>query len=55
MGTESTGLADIVRRHATQQPDTPAIVYEGRKTSYANLDRAASQVANAASLSFVCS
>ena len=47
MAIESAGLADIVRRHGAQQPDAPAIVYEGRKTTYAHLDRAASQVANA--------
>jgi long-chain acyl-CoA synthetase len=47
MAIEIAGLADIVRRHAAGQPDMPAIVYEGRATSYAALDRAASQVANA--------
>ncbi len=40
MAIEIAGLADIVRRHAAQQPDAPAIVYDGRKTSYAALDGA---------------
>jgi long-chain acyl-CoA synthetase len=47
MAIEIAGLADIVRRHAARQPDAPAIVYDGRATSYAALDRAASRVANA--------
>jgi long-chain acyl-CoA synthetase len=47
MAIEIAGLADIVRRHAAQQPDMPAIVYDGRTTSYAALDHAASRVANA--------
>jgi acyl-CoA synthetase (AMP-forming)/AMP-acid ligase II len=47
MPIEIAGLADVVRRHAARQPDVPAIVYEGRRTSYAALDRAASQAANA--------
>jgi long-chain acyl-CoA synthetase len=46
MGIEITGLADIVRVHAAERPDAAAIVYEGRTTTYAGLDRAASQVAN---------
>ena len=47
MAIEIAGLADIVRIHGARQPDTAAIVYEGRVTSYAALDRAASRVANA--------
>jgi acyl-CoA synthetase (AMP-forming)/AMP-acid ligase II len=47
MAIEIAGLADIVRRHAARQPDLPAIVYDGRATSYAALDGAASRVANA--------
>jgi acyl-CoA synthetase (AMP-forming)/AMP-acid ligase II len=47
MAIEIAGLADIVRIHGRQQPDAPALVYEGRATSYAALDRAASRVANA--------
>src|SRR4051812_33154534 len=46
MGIEIAGLADIVRIHAGERPDAAAIVHEGRTTSYAGLDRAASQVAN---------
>src|SRR5476649_2666837 len=45
MSIEIAGLADIVREHARQQPDTAAIVHRGRTTSYANLDHAASCVA----------
>ncbi|MBM3651255.1 MAG: AMP-binding protein, partial [Alphaproteobacteria bacterium] len=46
MSIEIAGLADIVRRHAEQRPDAPALVHAGRTTSYAALDRAASRVAN---------
>ena len=46
MGIEITGLADIVRAHATERPDAAAIVYEGRTTRYSALDRAASRAAN---------
>ena len=46
MGIEIAGLADIVRVHAAERPDAAAIVYEGRTTTYADLDRAASRVAN---------
>ena len=46
MSIKITSLADIVRRHAADRPDAPAIVHAGRKTTYAELDRAASQVAN---------
>src|SRR5471030_1186363 len=45
MSIEIAGLADIVREHARQRPDTAAIVHQGRATSYADLDRAASRVA----------
>ncbi len=47
MTTEIACLADIVRVHGARRPDTAAIVYEGRATSYAALDRASSQTANA--------
>jgi acyl-CoA synthetase (AMP-forming)/AMP-acid ligase II len=47
MAIEIAGLADIVRIHDARQPDTAAIVYEGRATTYGALDRAASQAANA--------
>ena len=46
MAIEIVGLADIVRVHARERRDATAIAFEGRKTSYAGLDRAASQVAN---------
>jgi acyl-CoA synthetase (AMP-forming)/AMP-acid ligase II len=39
-------FADIVRDQATAQPDGVALVFEGRETSYWQLDHAASQVAN---------
>src|SRR5471032_999832 len=42
---EMIGLADIVREHARQRPDTAAIVHRGRTSSYADLDQAASRVA----------
>jgi acyl-CoA synthetase (AMP-forming)/AMP-acid ligase II len=44
MGIEITGLADIVREHARLQPARTALVHRDRKTSYADLDRAASRV-----------
>ncbi len=40
------GLADIVRAHGASHPDTVAIVYEGRRTSYGALDRASSRIAS---------
>ncbi len=46
MAIEINGLADIVRVHARERPETAAIVCNGRATSYADLDRAASRVAN---------
>src|SRR5918993_3117145 len=46
MSIEITSLADIVRRHAAERPQTAALVHNGRTTSYAELDRAASRVAN---------
>jgi long-chain acyl-CoA synthetase len=46
MAIEITGLADIVRVHASERPDAAAIVYEGRTTRYGALDRAASRAAN---------
>lgn len=46
MSVKMIGLADIVRIHAAERPDVPAIVYEARTTTYADLDRAASRVAN---------
>ncbi len=38
---------DVIRAHATRDPDGLAIWYEGRETTYAELDRRSSQVANA--------
>jgi acyl-CoA synthetase (AMP-forming)/AMP-acid ligase II len=46
MAIEIAGLADIVRRHAAERPELAALVHAGRTTTYANLDRAASRVAN---------
>ncbi|TAJ35922.1 MAG: fatty acid--CoA ligase [Reyranella sp.] len=46
MSIEMVGLADIVRVHAAERPDAAALVYEGRTTSYAALDRSASRTAN---------
>ena len=46
MDFEMAGLGDIVRIHAARRPDAAAIVHEGRTTTYADLDRAASRVAN---------
>jgi len=40
-------VADIIRRRAVQHPEATALVFNGRKTSYRELDRCASQVANA--------
>jgi acyl-CoA synthetase (AMP-forming)/AMP-acid ligase II len=45
MGIEIAGLADVVRRHAAERPDTPALAYAGRTITYGELDRAASRVA----------
>jgi long-chain acyl-CoA synthetase len=47
MTTEIACLADIVRVHGARRPDTAAIVYDGRTTSYGALDRASSRAANA--------
>ena len=46
MSIEMVGLADIVRAHGASHPDTVAIVYEGRRTSYGALDRASSRIAS---------
>ncbi len=45
--TEYSQLGDVVRVQAAQRPDTVAIVFQGRPTTYAALDRAASRVAAA--------
>jgi acyl-CoA synthetase (AMP-forming)/AMP-acid ligase II len=39
-------FADVVRDQATVQPEGVALVFKGRATTYRELDRAASQVAN---------
>ena len=39
-------VADITRVHARKRPDTVAVVFEGRETTYEELDRQASRVAN---------
>src|SRR5215218_3237265 len=46
MSIKITSLADIVRRHAAERPQTAALVHNGRTTSYPELDQAASRVAN---------
>jgi acyl-CoA synthetase (AMP-forming)/AMP-acid ligase II len=46
MSIKITGLADIVRQHAAQRPDAAALVHGGSRTTYSQLDRAASRVAN---------
>ena len=45
MSIEMVGLADIVRAHGATRPDTVAIIYEGRPTTYGTLDRASSRIA----------
>ncbi|MBS0527322.1 MAG: long-chain-fatty-acid--CoA ligase [Proteobacteria bacterium] len=47
MAIEIAGLADIVRIHGRRQPDVAALVHDGRITTYGELDRAASRIANA--------
>ncbi len=42
-----TTVADIVRAHARSRPDAPAIDFEGRTVSFAELDARSSRVANA--------
>jgi acyl-CoA synthetase (AMP-forming)/AMP-acid ligase II len=46
MSVEIVSLADMVRRHARERPQTVALVHAGRSTGYGALDRAASRVAN---------
>jgi fatty-acyl-CoA synthase len=41
-----TVLADITRFHTAKTPDSVALVFEGRQTSFARLDQNVSQVAN---------
>ena len=46
MSIDMVGLADIVRAHGAARPDTVAIVYDGRTTTYGALDRASSRIAS---------
>ncbi|TNE37673.1 MAG: fatty acid--CoA ligase [Sphingomonadales bacterium] len=41
------GVADHIRQHGRDRPDVIALVFEGQETSYADLDRNTSRVANA--------
>ena len=43
---ESRTLAELLHRVAQQQPEATAMIYDGRVTRYAVLDRHASQIAN---------
>ena len=45
MGMQMVGLGDIVRDHAARRGDAAALVHQGRTTTYRELDRAASRVA----------
>ena len=47
MSSSVITIADHVRAHAAATPDAVALIFERRETSYAALDRQASQVANA--------
>jgi long-chain acyl-CoA synthetase len=40
-------FASIIRAHAKARPDAPALTFAGRTQSFADLDKASSQVANA--------
>lgn len=39
-------VADIVRHHAAERPDAPATWFQGRATTYAELDRLSNRAAN---------
>ena len=43
---EAATLADVIRIQAKTRGDSTALVFEGRETNYAELDRRANQVAN---------
>jgi acyl-CoA synthetase (AMP-forming)/AMP-acid ligase II len=43
---ESRTLADLLRFQAHHRPTAPALIYNGRVTSYSELNRNASKVAN---------
>jgi len=40
-------IADIIRTHGAERPDEPALEFEGRSMTFADLDRRSSQVAQA--------
>ena len=42
-----TTLIDVTRRHARTQPDKTALVFEGRTTTYGELELRSNRVANA--------
>lgn len=42
----AASLADVVRAQAALQPDKTALIFEGRSTSFAEVDRHTSQIAN---------
>jgi long-chain acyl-CoA synthetase len=43
----NTTIADVVRNHAAERPDAPALIFEGRTVTFGELDRRSSQVAQA--------
>lgn len=43
---EAATLADVIRIQAKTRGDSTALVFEGRETNYAELDRKANRVAN---------
>jgi long-chain acyl-CoA synthetase len=45
--TTNTTIADVVRNHAAARPDAPALLFEGRTLTFADLDRRSSQAAQA--------
>jgi len=45
-GISINTLGDLTRAHAQVRPEKSALVFEGRETTFAQLDRRASQVAN---------
>ena len=47
MSAQIAHVADIARQQAAERPDAPAMWFEGRATSYGDLDRLSSQCAQA--------
>ena len=45
MSVQLRTLVDVIRQHATRQPDAIAMICEGRRTDYATLHRVTNQVA----------